>query len=80
MLEYLGSDGADVAGDMIGAVWESAANLAVAPMQDFLRLGEEARMNTPGVPAGNWSWRLDALPDEGLAAEIRALNELTGRA
>jgi 4-alpha-glucanotransferase len=31
---------------------------AIAPLQDFLRLGEEARMNTPGVAAGNWQWRI----------------------
>jgi len=27
-------------------------------MQDVLGLGDEARMNTPSVPLGNWEWRL----------------------
>jgi 4-alpha-glucanotransferase len=29
------------------------------PIQDVLELGSEARMNTPGRPAGNWTWRLE---------------------
>jgi 4-alpha-glucanotransferase len=33
------------------------AELALAPLQDVLRLGTEARMNFPGRPSGNWSWR-----------------------
>jgi len=30
----------------------------VAPVQDVLGLGSEARMNRPGTAAGNWRWRL----------------------
>jgi 4-alpha-glucanotransferase len=38
----------------------SRARIAILPAQDLLRLGNEARMNTPGtVSAGNWSWRLE---------------------
>ncbi|MEQ9067878.1 MAG: 4-alpha-glucanotransferase [Gimesia chilikensis] len=29
----------------------------MAPLQDLLNLGEEARMNTPGSCEGNWRWR-----------------------
>ena len=36
----------------------SAADLFLAQMQDYLGLGAEARMNTPGVLGGNWQWRL----------------------
>ena len=35
------------------------ADLAVVPMQDYLNLGEEGRMNIPGVAGGNWSWRME---------------------
>jgi 4-alpha-glucanotransferase len=35
----------------------SVAHTFIAPMQDILGLGEASRMNTPGKPAGNWSWR-----------------------
>ncbi len=50
---------------------QSVSNLFVAQMQDWLELGGEARMNTPGNPVGNWQWRMkkDALTPE-LATEI----------
>ena len=33
------------------------AVLAIAPLQDLMGLGREARMNVPGVAENNWSWR-----------------------
>jgi 4-alpha-glucanotransferase len=57
---YLGRDGSDITWDLIRLAWSSVANLAVAPMQDVLDLGSEARMNLPGRPSGNWSWRFRA--------------------
>lgn len=50
-----GTDG--VHWDLIHAAFSSAAVWAVVPLQDVLGLGNEGRMNTPGVPGGNWSWR-----------------------
>ncbi len=44
--------------DMIKAAFSTRAQLVIAPMQDYLGLGSEARLNTPGKPAGNWRWRL----------------------
>jgi len=41
----------------VESVWASVANTAVAPMQDILELGTNARMNMPGVANGNWDWR-----------------------
>ena len=58
----------------------SVAELFVAQLQDWLALGAEGRVNTPGVPSGNWTWRL--LPDQLtplLAKEIRAMTALYGR-
>lgn len=46
--------------DMVRAAFSSAALLAIAPLQDYLGLGSEARMNTPGTTENNWRWRLDA--------------------
>ena len=43
---------------MIRAGMASASNLFVVQMQDLLELPESARMNTPGVPMGNWRWRM----------------------
>ena len=42
------------------AVIDSPAIAAFAPAQDLLGLGSEARLNTPGQPEGNWSWRMSA--------------------
>jgi 4-alpha-glucanotransferase len=35
----------------------SEAAPALAPLQDVLNLGKEARMNVPGSAEGNWRWR-----------------------
>lgn len=48
--------------DLIRSAFASRARLAVAPMQDFLGLGSEARLNTPGTTRDNWRWRM--LPDQ----------------
>jgi len=78
---YLKWDGHDPATAFIRAVWESVAVFAIAPLQDFLRLGGEARMNTPATTKGNWQWRVrsEAL-SPALADEIRDLNRMMGRA
>lgn len=58
----------------------SVAPLFIAQMQDYLGLGSEARMNTPGTVGGNWQWRLtpgQASPE--IAAEIAGMTKLYGR-
>ncbi len=55
---YLARSGNDIAWDLIRGVWSSVARLALAPMQDFLSLDADARMNYPGRASGNWFWRL----------------------
>lgn len=42
---------------LIEMAWASAASKAVIPLQDLLELDAEARMNIPGIAAGNWRWR-----------------------
>jgi 4-alpha-glucanotransferase len=50
----------------------SRSRLAVVPAQDLLGLGSEARMNTPGVPDGNWAWRAaDGAFTDDLVARLR---------
>ncbi len=79
-LDYLGTDGKDISWDMIRGIWRSVANMAIAPMQDFLRLGTEARMNYPGTQANNWNWRMRLdYPDNDLLKNIRRLNQLYSR-
>jgi len=65
---------------LIRAAWDSVAVFALAPMQDFLALGGEARFNYPSRLGGNWDWRMDAsaLTDE-LRDRIRELNYLYSR-
>ena len=65
---------------LIRAVEASVARIAVIPAQDLLELGAEARMNTPAVPAGNWSWRApESCWTPELAACLAALAEITDR-
>jgi 4-alpha-glucanotransferase len=80
ILDYLGCRDEEVPRALLRTAYASVARLAMAPLQDLLGLGGDARMNTPGRPAGNWSWRLPARRfDERAAAEIRRLVELTER-
>lgn len=77
---YLGVDGHDFAWDLIRAAWKSVAVFAIAPMQDVLSLGGEARMNFPSKLGGNWEWRMKENDlREDLAADLRELNWLTLR-
>ncbi len=77
---YLSSDGRWIAWDLLRAAWSSVAELAVAPLQDILALGSEARMNVPGRAQGNWTWRVGAAQlTETLAESMRELNYLYGR-
>jgi 4-alpha-glucanotransferase len=56
------------------------AHTAVIPLQDILVLGSEARMNVPGVAAGNWGWRYrDGALDDRLAGTLRELADMYGR-
>lgn len=50
----------DAAHGLMELAWSSVADLAMAPLQDLLNLGREARMNVPGRREGNWRWRYTA--------------------
>lgn len=79
--DYLNSRSDDeIHWDAIRGAWSSVASMAISPVQDFLGLGSEARINTPGVAAGNWQWRLrhGVLTDE-LAERIAKLTRVYSR-
>jgi 4-alpha-glucanotransferase len=77
---YLGRSGEDIGWDFIRLALASTADTAVVPLQDVLKLGSEARMNTPGRLGGNWSWRYTSGQLDRFAAErLRQLAELYGR-
>ncbi len=65
----------EVAKRMVEMAWASAAAVTIAPMQDLLGLGGDARMNLPGVADGNWAWR--CTPAQMEAAPWDELRELT---
>lgn len=58
VLERTGGSPDTIHENMIELAFSSHAALAVAPMQDFLGLGSEARLNTPGTTSDNWRWRM----------------------
>jgi 4-alpha-glucanotransferase len=64
----------------IEAAFGSRAIAAVVPVQDLLALGDDARMNDPSSPLGNWRWRMpvDALTPD-LAWTLRRFGDRYGR-
>lgn len=75
--DYIGHDVRDPHWEMVRIAWSSVAVLAIAPLQDILGLGREARMNVPGVADGNWRWRFTA--DQFSNGVIERLAEWTER-
>src|SRR5271157_1521025 len=60
---------------LMDLAWSSPAAVSMAPLQDVLNLGEEARMNVPGRAQNNWRWRS---PEGALSAPaFERLRELT---
>ncbi len=75
----IGGD-ADVCSTLIEASFGSDADTVIIPMQDYLRLGSEARMNTPGTVGQNWKWRMTCEQlTETLKDEILCLNKKHSR-
>jgi 4-alpha-glucanotransferase len=75
--EWTSLDPADPARALLEVAWSSRAALAIAPLQDVLSLGSEARMNLPGSDEGNWQWRY--APGQVTGEHARDLRELTER-
>jgi 4-alpha-glucanotransferase len=72
---YLPGGITDISWDMIRLAWMSVATYALAPLQDVLGLGNEARMNLPGRASGNWGWRFT---EDMLTGEVlERLGDLT---
>ena len=80
VLDYLGTSGREIHWEMVRCVWRSVAALGLAPAQDLLGLGSEARMNLPGTAQGNWEWRLEpGQPGPGEQERLRDLTRIYGR-
>jgi 4-alpha-glucanotransferase len=74
-LRYTGTRGKEFHWDMIRLAFASVADVAIVPMQDILGLDSSARMNVPGIAAGNWGWRFT--PDQLRPGIIDRLSEMT---
>lgn len=80
ILDYLRTSGEHIAWDLIELGARSNANTFVAPFQDILELGSEARMNTPGKADGNWQWRFQwAQLSDDARAHLAHITRATGR-
>ena len=80
VLSMTGGNEDTVAFDLVRAAFSTDARLAIAPLQDYLELGSEARVNTPGSPADNWRWRVSVtqLTDE-LCHNVKKAVQESGR-
>jgi 4-alpha-glucanotransferase len=77
---YVARSGDDIAWDMMRLAFASVADMAVAPMQDVLDLGNEARMNYPSKESGNWQWRFtENMLSEVVARRLADMAALYGR-
>jgi 4-alpha-glucanotransferase len=80
--DYLGYKGTatSVTRGLMRLAFQSAARVAIVPMQDLLNLGPEARMNVPAKARGNWRWRMRAqATSTRLTDELASLTHRCGR-
>ncbi|TVR43037.1 MAG: 4-alpha-glucanotransferase [Bacteroidia bacterium] len=81
MHDYFCLDEKDPAWSFIRLAWSTVSNVAIAPLQDILRLGEEARMNFPGKAPGYWTWRYqDHKLTRKHAEDLLKITKVYGRA
>ncbi len=80
MHDYFCLDDNDPAWSFIRLAWSTVADIAIAPLQDILRLDEDARMNFPGKSPGYWKWRFtrDMLTEEHIQ-DLKKITEVYGR-
>lgn len=65
---------------LIKATLACVADTTIIPMQDYLHLGDEARMNIPSTTGDNWRWRLlKGEVNQKLTDKIKGFTNLYGR-
>jgi 4-alpha-glucanotransferase len=70
----------EAAWELIRLAMISSARWSIIPVQDLLGLGAAARINTPGQPRGNWTWRLTTRQLDDLpVARLREMTSTFGR-
>ena len=66
--------------DMIRTAFATRSKIAIAPMQDYLGLGSEARINVPGTSSNNWRWRVrDTELTDAVCDNVAAMAAAAGR-
>lgn len=66
--------------EFVRLAFMSVADTAIIPMQDYLALGSEARINTPSTLGDNWKWRMKkGAFTKKLAKEMYQMTKLYGR-
>ena len=74
---YLNSKDDHICDSFIRACWSSPSVMAIAPLQDILKLDGSARINTPGKASGNWQWRFSSNDlNSETAKELKQLTKL----
>lgn len=64
----------DIIYQIIERVLASKSRLCIIPLQDYLCLGSEARINTPSTLGGNWIWMVDKdMLSKDMAHKIRKI-------
>ena len=65
---------------LIRAAMSSVADRCVIPVQDYLCLGNEARINEPSTLGDNWKWRMKkGQLNEKIIEKIYKMTKLYGR-
>ncbi len=79
-LKYLGSEGYEINWDFIRLAMMSVADTSIIPLQDILGLSNEARMNTPALTKGNWTWRFcGGMLTTEMKERLKEITYITGR-
>lgn len=80
ILRKTGGSEETVSIDIIKMALSTRCKLAIAPLQDILRLGSDARLNTPGTSSDNWRWRVQGEQlERTLCDSIAALVDCSAR-
>lgn len=79
--EYLGIFNRNIDNwDIIRLATSSVSKLCIIPLADYIGLGSEGRINTPGTVGNNWNWRYNKEQlNYGIIDGIRYYTELYGR-
>jgi len=81
VLQLTGGTAESIHTDLIKAAFSTDSRLAIAPLQDYLGLGSEARINIPGTSSNNWRWRVqEAQLSSDVCGRTAELVQASGRA